>query len=59
MRIADAVREATKNQQSVRDFLFKVLDEEANHKGQWRWRDFYDRQIAEFSGSQEARDENT
>lgn len=57
--ILQAVRRASRRSPGVAEFLTTVLCEEAEHSGQWWWKDVYKSNIAQYAGKLGDNDENS
>jgi hypothetical protein len=48
-RILKAIRENSEGDTAVVEFLTDLLYEEAQHPGQWWWRDTYKKKVKEYA----------
>jgi len=47
-RILTGIRKSSKDDEII-NFLIDILYEEAEHSGQWRWKETYKKKIEEYS----------
>ena len=57
-RIFKSIRENSKNDDTLSEFLINLIYEEAEHPGQWWWKDIYRKQIEKYSEKWGDRNEN-
>ena len=48
-QILKCIRINTKNDKVIEEFLIELIYEEAEHPGQWWWKDTYKKKIKEYS----------
>ncbi len=48
-RILKGIRENSKNDDTLSEFLINLIYEEAEHPGQWWWKDDYRKMIEKYS----------
>ena len=48
-RILKGIRENSKNDDKLYEFLINLIYEEAEHPGQWWWKDIYRKKIEKYS----------
>ena len=48
-RILREIRESSKNDEVIANFLIDLLYEEAEHPGQWWWKNIYKKKIKQYS----------
>ena len=48
--ILTGIKENSKNDKNIQIFLSELVFEEAEHPGQWRWKDNYRKKIKRYSG---------
>jgi hypothetical protein len=56
-RILDGIREHS-DDQTISEFLVGLILEEADHPGQWQWRETYKRMVEQYCEKWGADDEN-
>jgi hypothetical protein len=57
-RILKGIRENCKNDEALSEFLINLIYEEAEHSGQWWWKDIYRKKIEKYSEKWGDSDEN-
>ena len=57
-RILEAIRENSRGDQAVLEFLTKLVYEEAEHSGQWWWKKTYTPLVTEYVKKWEHNNEN-
>ncbi len=57
-QIINCIREESKNNEDIADFLIELIYEEAEHSDYWRWKDTYRKKIKEYSKKWSEFDEN-
>jgi len=57
-RILEGITKNSGGDEVIKDFLINLIYEEADHPGQWWWKDTYKKLIDRFSADWEVGDEN-
>jgi len=57
-RILEGIRENSGDDKVIEGFLIDLIYEEADHLGQWWWREIYRKQVDKCSADWEEGDEN-
>jgi hypothetical protein len=57
-RILNSIRENSNNDNIIEQFLIDLVYEEASHRGQWRWKDTYNKLIDKYLSDWEIDNEN-
>jgi hypothetical protein len=57
-QIIDGIREHCVNDKIMEKFLIELLFEEAEHPGQWWWKDTYKKNLEKYSAEWEVKNEN-
>lgn len=57
-RILESIRENSEGDEVVERFLIDLIYEEANHPGQWRWKETYRKLVDKYSADWREGDEN-
>ncbi|MEM3485044.1 MAG: hypothetical protein QXI12_05435 [Candidatus Methanomethyliaceae archaeon] len=57
-RILKSIRESSKGDEAVERFLIDLIYEEANHPGQWWWKDTYRKLLDKYSAAWRKSDED-
>jgi hypothetical protein len=58
IRILEGVRKNSQGDKVIENFLIDLIYEEADHPGNWRWKDEYRKQVDKFSKEWEVDNEN-
>lgn len=56
--ILDRIQEQSEGDKAIEQFLIDLIYEEADHPGQWWWKETYKKQIEKHSSDWEAHDED-
>ena len=57
-QILEALRENSNGDKAIADFLIDLIYEEAEHPGQWRYKEVYRKKIKEYSEKWSSGDED-
>jgi hypothetical protein len=57
-QILDGIRENCTDDRVIEEFLTELIYEEAEHPGQWWWKDTYKKIIEKYSPNWEEKNEN-
>ena len=57
-RILKGIRENSEGDEAIRDFLMDLIYEEADHPGQWWWKETYSRLVDKHLTDWRERNEN-
>jgi hypothetical protein len=57
-QILNSIKEVSKDDMEIENFLKDLLFEEIEHPGRWQWRDIYSKKIKEYSERWDNNSEN-